>query len=900
MATATETTTATVTITASTLPVVYATNTIRASACKRVEMSTQKNNVSSVPPVNANSSDNQIERLWSQAYSIQTKLTAASQQQYPQKTLPLPQSFALSAPSPQSFLTSPLRIQLQHTLSDILICCIDTALVKHQIKYLREAVGSRNICDLTWNLGFRQNIEALRSTIALAQKTVSSKDLQLSTTQLISFIDTASIFYRTLIHNISVHVDKCASFDLAETSVNLYTGNRDWLAIGSIRAAVSARDCEEIAKLLQRVLFSSAVFLGDLERYRAIYSLDPNIKGKWMNSIAMYEYAISIDFDQGGVSHEISTSSMHAPQIAKDNLATFHERVTCRLPQQQSAENLELLSLDSLSTSIIHFHQRYLFHPSDSKLLSWNSETYAAAVSLQSVIYTLFEKFISTGVQRDDEIELEKLDTADADAIVDLVLKTIVILISAYADLGAIFVEKDKSPQIRQRIRDIQVLVISLMFRIAASCFTRLELSQLDGTTTNDSFTALFAPMGILCAWINTTFPMISTDSGISLEPASAALPPKTMQMDIFTLFSKYTSNNANDMKLQNASLSIFSRALAPLATALLAYADVEGSRTALPEDLGGLLAFSPMKQFYLGLDARSLKRWAAGAHRGDFRVGGDDGSVSNVVARASRVLALARRMGERKELEIFGFDEKEIKFVVRDEESKRLARLQTSRALAFQLLKTQVEDLELTHIPQLTPITYIPDAGVYTRHLSLVKTILIATAGTNKNPSNKPQQQQSSSSPHILVPTDTIHDLDVLKRDSPRAREATRFLEQRFRFTSDRLAAQQTGETLATPFETAALSDYSTIMPRRGVRGFVACAAYARARGVEAARARIAGFEKGRAESGEDDFYALDHGRVWVLSEDPEVLEECRRCGVAVRSVAEVEKEFFRGRKWR
>ncbi|KAJ3136728.1 hypothetical protein HK100_001482 [Physocladia obscura] len=585
---------------------------------------------------------------------------------------------------------------------------------------------------------------------------------------------------------------------------------------------------------------------------------------------------------------------MHAPQIAKDNLETFHERVTCRLPQQHETENFESASLDSLSVLVIHFHQRYLFHRSDSKLVSWNSETYTAAISLQSAIYTLFEKFISIGVEKDREIDVEKLGTVDTDTVADLVLKTIIILISAYADLGTMFVETDKSPQIRQRIRDIQVLVISLIFRIAASCFTHLELSQPDNTTASDSTTALFAPMGILCAWINTTFPIISTDSRISLEPApTAALPLNTTQMNVFTVFSKYTSTNSNDMKSQSASLSIFSRALAPLATALLVYADVEGSRTALLEDQGGLLAFSPMKPFYSGLDARSLKQWAVGARGGDFRAGsGDDGNISNVVARASRVLALAKRMGEQKDIEIFWFEEKEVKFVVRDEESKRQARLQSSRVLAFQLLKTQVEDLELMHIPQLTPITYIPDAAVYTRYLSLVKTILIATA------KNSSQQQQSSSSPHILVPIDTIHDLDVLKRESPRAREATRFLEQRFRFTSDRLSAQQTRETLATPYETADLFDYTTIIPRRGVRGFVACAAYARARGVEAARARIAGFEKGGGESREEDIHALEHGRVWVLSEDPEVLVECRRCGVAVRSVGEVEKECFNG--WR
>ncbi|KAJ3136727.1 hypothetical protein HK100_001481 [Physocladia obscura] len=297
MATTTETrtTTATVAVTVSKLPLVYtAANTIPSSTVKPVKMS-QNNYTYFASPATANTSDSQIERLWSQAHSIQTKLAAISRQ-YPQQIPLVSQSSAFSAASPQPFSTSPLRIQLQQTLSDILICCIDAALVKHQIKHLREAVGSRNICDLTWNFGFRQNVDILRSAVASTQK---SNELQSLTTQLISIIDIASIFYRTLIHSIFVQVGSRASFDLGETSVNLYMGDRDWLAAASIRMGNSVQDCEEIAKLLQRILFSSVVFLGDLERYRAIYSLDPQVKGKWKNSISMYEYAMSIDFNQG-------------------------------------------------------------------------------------------------------------------------------------------------------------------------------------------------------------------------------------------------------------------------------------------------------------------------------------------------------------------------------------------------------------------------------------------------------------------------------------------------------------------------------------------------------------------------------------------------------------------------
>ncbi|KAJ3023821.1 UNVERIFIED_CONTAM: hypothetical protein HDU68_008446 [Siphonaria sp. JEL0065] len=498
------------------------------------------------------------------------------------------------------------------------------------------------------------------------------------------------------------------------------------------------------------------------------------------------------------------------------------------------------------------------------------------------------------------------------------------------------FGERDKAPQVRQRIRDLQCIILSTLFKISATCLERLQIytttsnnDESTSTSTTDETASLFAPMGILCSWIYSTFIPISTDSGVSVEQYLAA-PNKNTQRtsgdrvpggsggstvvptDVFSLFMKYTAGPgvSESMMQQSNTLSKFSRALATLGTTLLSFADAEGDPRTFPEDIP-LLGFSPMKPYYTAnLNPRGLKQ---ALERGAYTTSSEDAAAEIVFSRASRVLALAKRMGEQKEVEFFRYEERKEKageFVVKDEESKRLARLKTAKSLALQLLKTQILTLE-TNLSSSsrtpTTTTYIPDASIYTNHLSLIKTLLIPR---RRKGFVDLQHQHQPQERRLLVPTDIVHQLDNLKKGSrgihARAREATRYLEQRFRYGSDALVSQQSGQTVKdvqyaiapTPEDEERDGGYYTTPPKY-LRSFIGCCLYFQKRGVEAERERVQRMQEIGVEIGEEEMAGLDHGRVFVVSEDEEVILECRRCGVAVKTVEELRKSGEYGVRW-
>ncbi|KAJ3230698.1 hypothetical protein HDU81_004300 [Chytriomyces hyalinus] len=859
-----------------------------------------------------------VDRMWGTAHSLQMKLDEFSKHS---------SKAQMQASPPKGINTNSeaaLRLQLLYTMQDILMWGVHTAFSsnsKDDLKALRESLVVNNVDELIWTSVFHRKIEELRASVRTQQQLDPGS--QTASKNLLAFLSTATSFYRTLIQNVSICCSK--AFRIPTMTSVLYLS----ISEDSERRLLDSSGPvdEERAKLIQRVLYRSMLYLGDLERYRATYNRSSKTEETWANVHSVYEHAIRIDPNQGKPHCQLaivatackqhfnvlywyclSMSSSNPPPIAKGNLNLFYKNELRRIPKPDLALDPKRSNLDTLTNAVVHFHGRYLFHPSDSRLVSWTSDTHTEATANQKKICEIFDFFINGSSTEDeavDDVHSDRDTAAVTQSAIDVVSKTCAIFISAFSELGTMFLEKDKTPIVRQKIRDIQCIILSTLFQIADSCLARLQLHMTRANVTVDSIpdhaALLFAPMGVLCGWLSghlgessTTAPSAQenqrnsgNENGLQRGASSAAAT------DVFILFSKYTTGAgvSDVMKAQYEALPRFCRSLASLSTTLLSFADTDGDSRTLNEDVP-LLGFAPLKTFYCStLEVRGLQSVLDNVRPEPEMSVNASFSDTLFMARASRVLVLARKMSEKKDFDLFAYEDRrsngsEAGFIVRDEESKRLARIKTAKTLALQLLKTQISTLEttLTRANPASLPTYIPDASIYTSHLNLIKTLLMP-----------------SSQCRILVPMDVIHQLDVLKKGNggihARAREATRYLEQRFRYQADgvqRLVAQQAGETVK---DVSYLEEYKSpedgVQPPRHLRSFMGSAVYSIQKSRAAEQARVKEMKELGVELVEND------GNVWILSEDDEVLEECLRCGVPVKSMDELRKSGFYGRRW-
>ncbi|KAJ3069118.1 hypothetical protein HDU98_007818, partial [Podochytrium sp. JEL0797] len=797
---------------------------------------------------------------------------------------------------------------LLHTLHDLLVCAIDSFVATRNLDALRDVLAKKNVDDLMWNLAVHKRVDELRGFVSKVSESVlvagsldlmlphsikasKSKDaasLQTATSHLVSFLETATIFYRSLIQTIRVYGNSCCSVstDSLQSSLPPNTPASE----------------SEFAALMRRVLFKSIVWLGDLERYKVTYSLAGGGSEKWDGVKEVYLWAVRVCPDQGKPQSQLaivstscknyldalywytlSISNTTPLQIAKGNLSTFHDKITSRFALVSIdaivAKSLNLL--ETLSTSVIQFHRNFLFHPDDSRLTVWSPATDAEVQSLMDVICYCVEELVGSSssssprAQDSGDAAISDGETEDRDdasrrrrrvtkETTRVLQQIVVVLVAAFEELGVLFAIGDKPPPIRHRLRTLQCLTLSLLFRLSTSCLTHLH------TTTNDSDSTapapLYNPMGLVCAWLYTQFLPITMDSGVSVGPldttrgGSAAAP-----VDAFSLFEKYTNANgvSDSMKSQYTNMSKFARALATLCTNLLPSSPSSLASQILPEDIY-LLGFTPLKPFYPPRILSSSLRIL------DFTNNLRDTNWTPL--RETRVIALAKRMSERSEVAWFEFIPSRNQFVVKDQESKRLDRLKTSQNLALHLLQTQITHLQQTIVPAL-PKTYIPFTSIYTHHLPFLKHLVTVPTA------------------RVVVAQSVVHDLDALKKGEEGvnrgAREAIRWLEERLRAGQEGLVSQRGGETV----QDVSYLEEGSAPPPRWVKSFLGCCLFFR---DKCEREGIERLEKLR-EAGVVES-AGGGGEVWVVTDDDGVREECLRCGLGVKSVGEVRKEVGRG----
>ncbi|RKO89343.1 hypothetical protein BDK51DRAFT_25867 [Blyttiomyces helicus] len=134
---------------------------------------------------------------------------------------------------------------------------------------------------------------------------------------------------------------------------------------------------------------------------------------------------------------------------------------------------------------------------------------------------------------------------------------------------------------------------------------------------------------------------------------------------------------------------------------------------------------------------------------------------------------------------DFFRFSATDAEFQAIDEESRKKGMQKLMRVLATERLKDQVNTLErnLSNLNTLSCPIVVLDVDCYVDHLRLVKNWLMTQACM------------------IVIPSDVIDSLDRIKKGTDltnvRAREAIRYLEQRFRFRTSHLRAQGPDEHL-------------------------------------------------------------------------------------------------------
>ncbi|KAI8847217.1 hypothetical protein BC829DRAFT_250720 [Chytridium lagenaria] len=469
--------------------------------------------------------------------------------------------------------------------------------------------------------------------------------------------------------------------------------------------------------------------------------------------------------------------------------------------------------MEGLSRLFIRYHRDVVF-PDDASLATLDAG--ASVLKWGSVL----EKAFRVCVWDDKRVVKEK---------VDMVSRMVVILLVGVTSLGEKFKKTDVT-QFRQKIRYLQISILSLLLSIATECMTLVLQHMSDqaergeylfASTEEGELDPVFMylrPVGTFCAWLSCG-------------------------LDSFTTFQNYTAKGTI-LEGLNLYLWSFARALANFVNFLSAFADMDGSSECLPEDLD-LLGVGIFQGFVKRLTEMSVVREVKGVGVGV--------EVERVSARVSRIANVAKMMSENKEVTaFFVFDEKmDARFVVLDAESKRVERDKVSKALAVEFLKNQIGSLE-TSLQKMKGVTVpilIPDAGCYIHNLRFIKTLLM------------------SRSAILIIPQDVMHGLDKMKKGNDlinvRAREAIRYLEQRFKYRSPYLRAQQDEEE-------------GDVDVGRAFRDFLRCCVYYRDRVAP------------RPVDEEDVTMA-------VVTEDMGLREVAEGAGIVVRSLRELGR---RGRR--
>ncbi|KAJ3105262.1 Protein smg7 [Phlyctochytrium planicorne] len=614
---------------------------------------------------------------------------------------------------------------------------------------LSEYIGAfmnKSVDDRLWNAVFYSRIEELRSIIGKFQMD-QSESLQTALDELDNHLQIAIAFYQTFIIALISRLDS----DPNAIGIELFMNPRPK---GADKDPKTFRN-----DIRFQCLHKAIIYMGDIARYRTMYL--PSTGEYDLDPMLIYKQALRLNPCHGkphsqlailatnkkdylSVIYWYSVSLLNTTPfpVAIKNILTFHARTTSKWIEPLDTTNIDL---ESLSRLFIRYH-REVVYPEDQAIANM-TETEGHILSWHA---TLTEAFSFTAMDNLPAIG----DTNKA----ELIFKMCIILIVGATCLQEKF-EKTVYNHLTKK---------SVEERAGEEEEQTFDPFASDDPTKLDPCFLYLKAAGLVCIWL-------------------------TLRIDTFKVISTYAMVG----KPLHPLLSIlftFSRSLCNLVNLFSSFADMDGSSECLPEDVE-LLGLSPFNDYYKKLSQRSTERAVKDL---------PNPQAEQLQVRISRIGNLAKVMSEDKEKTPFlVFEEKrEARFVVLDDETKKLERDKMSKALAVEFLKNQIGSLESSlEKMKVAPVPiYILDADSYICHLQFVKATLMSKKAI------------------IVLPLDVTHDLDKLKKGTDninvRSREVIRYLEQRFKYRCQNLRAQQDVEVEDLPAIAPSLASYPSPVP--------------------------------------------------------------------------------------
>ncbi|RUS24462.1 hypothetical protein BC938DRAFT_473542 [Jimgerdemannia flammicorona] len=513
----------------------------------------------------------------------------------------------------------------------------------------------------------------------------------------------------------------------------------------------------------------------------------------------------------------------HPSTVGRDNLRSFYTKT--KFPEddaiiagkaKEDGNERVRKALEQFGYAFLRAHKGLVFGEVREQQQSRNSAvppatTADATTSVTVALSVLVESVLGAPSPPDP-------DAVGASIAKDLlrmtITKAIAILIATVWDLGERAKDTKAPTATRHHLRTSQSQTITLAFDLLAPF--DLPAPTAPATASN---CILLQPLSIWCSFLAHNHDLLAQIYALARRSEPAVEPRHS---------SAYTSGRGREVEA-DAARDVLTRLMALMrglaarfgeeARAHSGSTPVVDERIAMwpvPED-GELLGMMPLRKFHAGID---LLREA------DER-DGEEGAGDERRVRVARVWMCLKRFAELETFDFIQYNEAENKFIVIDEETKKQQRTRMMRVLATQRLKEQVTSLEqdlsqLAVSPPTSPnrrdrrtsvvlssgatlpkrqrresknrhggptiplriVTVVVDVSVLMDALPLVKRWAGIGGGLDAAVGG------GGVLCEVIVPLDVIDSLDFHKKGmtttNVHAREAIRFLDQRFRPHND------------------------------------------------------------------------------------------------------------------
>ncbi|KAI9204919.1 uncharacterized protein BJ171DRAFT_504084 [Polychytrium aggregatum] len=631
------------------------------------------------------------------------------------------------------------------------------------------SASSKGLNDRIWNLGFYSRIEVLRN--AMRKRDLGPDNIESVRSAYLGHLREAAWFYKILIMELGL--EDSASVGVARF---LEPGSELTKADKEARARISVvhrciMNLGDIARYEEMLSTDTRQLCSVAQRhYRHAMKLNPH-HGKPASQLAIIAMSNQSEFE--GVYYYSLANANNSPYgIAKENLNTYYKSVFPRTmlgrrpTTVKEGEEQALFSLQkhflSMHRCLIGFQQHGL------------SDLLAAA-----------EAFGETAAEALQDLAL--------DAASVFIQQCVIIIVCSVHELNQVFNGTTQS-NVRQKARHYQTVILGVLFDLTSRSLgfiiERMASFGADDTVQIDGFSRLvdeedpvlkfLIPAALGCMWIAQNPHLIPQYLNYTKTLGDAALTQR-----------------------YNKHIFDFGRSISDLTNQLLAFVDMDGCTQALPED-EELLGLAPLRAFYDHLDLTSIaKLLACPSGSGTLR-----SFAESVANRVSRIANVVKVLSEDDGNAIFKYAEAEGRFIVMDDSTKKRDLQKLMKVMAAERLKLECSVLEVALAKASKPVVVL-DAEVFVYHLKTVQKWLM------------------SQSCIIVLSIEAIDYLDRAKKGvtptSARAREAIRYLEQRFKYRTSSLHLQQSHES-SNPWR-----DVDLELPRlsKEVQSILQCCAY-------------------------------------------------------------------------